>query len=109
MKKWRIRRLASAIESRYPGARVVLEQWVCPDDPTICWWIEVLHVRAKDTRAVQDFADDLVGRMYGEEQPPFFVNVLDRRQSREYLASRREKQRDCRRRRRLALATRAAG
>jgi hypothetical protein len=109
MRKRRIWRLASAIESRYPGARAVVEQWVCPDDPSICWWIEVLHVRAKDTRAVQDFADDLVDRMYGEEQPPFFVNVLDRRQSREYLASRREKERARRLRRRTLQAQGAVG
>ncbi|MCI0588468.1 MAG: hypothetical protein L0323_16685 [Planctomycetes bacterium] len=109
MKRQRIWRLARAIETRYPESRVVVEQWGCPDDPSICWWIEVLNVRARDARAIQGFADDLVGKMYGDEEPTFFVHVSDRRQSREYLASRREKDRARRLRRRLSLAGRIAG
>jgi len=109
LKRARIWRLKRAIESLYPGARAVVECWRDPDDPSIYWWIEVLHVRAKDVRAVQEYADGLVEKMYGEEQPPFFVNVMDRRQSREYLARRREKQRERHARRRALRMQRAAG
>ena len=35
------------VERRYPGSRVVLERFGCPDDPDVRWWLSVLNVPRK--------------------------------------------------------------
>lgn len=40
----RFKALRLAIETRWPGSRVVWEPYVSPDDPAIRGWVHILHV-----------------------------------------------------------------
>jgi len=79
--------LVKAIESRFPGTRVVVEPWSDPDgDRRVRWWLEVLHVREDDLGQVIRFAHRLGNDLYGEAGLPFEVGVKDARGTAAYIA-----------------------
>ncbi|MCI0586748.1 MAG: hypothetical protein L0323_07920 [Planctomycetes bacterium] len=76
MKDVRYAVLKKAIETRWPGCRVVWEPYSSPDDPLIQGWVHILHVRERDRHAVDESAYYLVRGLFPGPSRFFIAAVL---------------------------------
>ncbi len=101
-----LRKVARAIEARYPGTKVEIEPFHDPDgDRMFRWILRVLGVQRRDLEAVPDFADDLARRLYGRWLLPYLVETIERRRTSRFLAERAAERERFRRARRRLLAS----
>src|SRR5262245_66571368 len=61
--------VATTIEARFPGVRVVVEPYECPDDPTVRWWVYILHCRRRDLKDARRFAIRLGLDLFRPDMP----------------------------------------
>ncbi|MGH7150245.1 MAG: hypothetical protein ACREIU_06090 [Planctomycetota bacterium] len=91
--------VASTIEARFPGVRVVVEPYESPDDPTVRWWVYILHCRRKNLRTVRQFAIQLGLDLFRPEMP-FIADAREGWNTDLYLARKKAEARPPRKARR---------
>lgn len=100
-----LRKVARAIEARYPGTKVEIESFFDPDgDRTLRWILRVLGVRWRDLEALPDFADDFARSLYGRRPLPYLLSTIERRRTPRYIAERSAERRRFRLARKRLLA-----
>ncbi len=97
--------VANTIEARFPGVRVVVEPYESPDDPTVRWWVTILHCRHEEVRTVRQFAIRLGLEIFRPEMP-FLADACEAWDTALYFARKKAEARAARRsrppRRRIA-------
>lgn len=89
MKDARIVTLIRTVEARFPGTKVVVDPYGCPDDEEIRWWVSILHAPRGKEPLVNQFAIRLALDLYHWRGLPFIVGAKGPRGTREYLARKR--------------------
>ncbi len=92
--------VANTIEARFPGVRVVVEPYECPDDPTVRWWVSILHCRRRDLKDARRFAIGLGLDLFRPEMP-FMADALEAWDTALFLARKKSEARASRRATRL--------
>jgi hypothetical protein len=82
-------KLIRAVERRYPGTKVAVDSYVCPDgDETIKWWLWILNCPGKQVLRAQRWATELSFDLHGWNPPPWFVEAVSRKDTRRRHAER---------------------
>lgn len=90
MKDRRLAAVVRAIEERFPGAKVHVEPWACPEGDHSCrWWLSTPGVRRSRAREIHAFALELGDRLYGWKRVPFRFSSLGPWNTRAWLEKRR--------------------
>jgi hypothetical protein len=92
MKDRRMAIVANTVEARFPGVRVVVEPCESPDDPTVRWWVYVLHCRRRDHREASRFAFHLAMDLF-HRRIPFITDPREAWDTALYLARKRREAR----------------
>src|SRR5262245_41317690 len=103
MRDRRMAIVANTIEARFPGVRVVVEPDECPDDPTVRWWVYILHCRRRDLKDVRRFAIRLGLDLFRPDRP-FLADAREAWDTALYLARKRKEARAARNSRRRRSA-----
>ncbi|HET6202899.1 MAG TPA: hypothetical protein VFI25_08870 [Planctomycetota bacterium] len=82
----RVAALGRAIESRWPGSKVVVEPYRSPDDPLIRWWVYILGIRYPEAGAAIDFGWELSRDLFRNEPMSFFMSAESPASARRILA-----------------------
>ncbi len=98
MRNRRLAAVVRAVRRRYPGVRVLVEPFRCPDaDPEMRWWLSILNVPLRSLSDVHQYAIRKGFEVYGSPDIPFGTSVNSPRYSKPILEGWRRKMRESRR------------